>query len=201
MLPKAYVLVVPSGEIGFDSLVTSGICTAGTKDKFTVIDTMETFRRGGHSAELEEKLHKASFTASGSDCLPAQLWVDLFQEAFAASANPSGPFLITNFPTPSSVTNMGPTVRDQFCMLEGIAVLQGILHVRLMEGAFATCTPEGSLDFGAQQVFDDKVNSQILTQYDKDRICEVTIDNIPDGGENAAAQIVCDSFLGFLQKQ
>jgi len=201
MMPKAHVLVIPNGEIDFGGLVTKSICTSATKQKFTVIDTLDIFERGGHSPEIEAQLHKASFTAEAPDCVPAKLWVDLFQEAFAASANPTGPFLITNFPTPSSVTGMGPTVRDQFCMLEGIVVLEGILQVRLSEEAFALCCPDRSLSFEMQQDFDNKVNSQILTQYDKNRICEAAVESIPDGREVEAAEKVCGDFLSFLETQ
>lgn len=204
MLPKAYVLVMPAGEIGFGDLVTTCICTTtkGGKEgarpqKFTVIDTTEIFEPGRHSPEIEDRLHKALFTAEAPDCLPAKLWVDLFQEAFSTSATPMGPFLITNFPTASALTGNGPAIRDQFCMLDSIVVLGGILHVTLREDAFNACCPDRTLDFDDQQQFDFKVKDQILKQYNEKRLCEALIETIPNGAEKAAEK-VCAQFLTFL---
>merc|ERR1711920_349351 len=100
---------------------------------FTVVDANAIFKPGKHSTAIEDALHRASFTAEAPDCLPAKLWVDLFTEAFSSSSNPMGPFVITNFPTACAVTGRGPTVRDQFCMLESIASLGGIFHCHLTD--------------------------------------------------------------------
>jgi len=201
MLPKAYVLVMPHSEFG--SLATSSICTNVRSHKFTVIDTAEIFQRGRHSPEIEEQLHKAAFTAEAPDCLPAKLWVDLFQEAFTASANPTGPFLITNFPTASAIAGVGPTFRDQFCMLDGIVVIEGMLHLQMAEEAFTACCPDR--DFAAQQEFDDVLNAYIRMHFnDKaspNRICEAKVDAIPAHGEAEAAEKVAEVFVKFLKKE
>jgi len=199
MMPKAYVVLTPECEIDFSGMVTNCIVTASQAHKFTVIDTLQVFERGGHRPELEEQLYKASFTAEAPDCLPPKLWVDLFLEAFSKSANPAGPFLITSFPTPSSINGVGPTIRDQFCMLEDIVILKDILHVWLSEDAFKACCPDDSLTFERQEAFDDRVNKHILTQYHKEQICDSRVENIPDGGEARAAQKVCGDFLRHLE--
>jgi len=199
LLPQAYVLVVPDGDIGFGGMVADCICTAGSGDrpqKYTIIDTLQIFKPGGHSQDLEESLHKALFTAEAPDCLPPQLWMALFQEAFAKSATPTGPFLITNFPTASSVTGVGPTITDQFCMLESIVVLKGILQAKLSEGAFNACCPDRSSSeaYKQQAAFDENVKDQIQLQYGKVYPHEVIVSSMKQGTQEEARR-VCSEFL------
>merc|ERR1711920_102212 len=168
---------------------------------FTVVDANAIFKPGKHSTAIEDALHRASFTAEAPDCLPAKLWVDLFSEAFATSANPMGPFLITNFPTMSAVTSgLGPTVRDQFCMLQGIATLGGILHVHLSDDSYTSCCSNSPEDLQMYKQYDAEVSDQIMKQFEKERICECNVDSVGDTAISKAAQQACTDFLSFLEK-
>jgi hypothetical protein len=205
LVPKAYVVVAPAGEIDIGASLTDLVCTSGKRNdrpaKFTVVDALAIMQPGKHSTAIEDALHKASFTADAKDCLPAKLWVDLFSEAFAASANPMGPFLITNFPTIAAVTSgCGPTVRDQFCMLEGVASLGGILHAHLTDESYTSCCSANPDDLQQYKQFDAEVQDQIMKQFDRERICECSIDGIGESAMSKAVQKACMDFLSFLDK-
>lgn len=201
LVPKAYVVIAPSGESDIGALITDLVCTSVKSNdrpvKFTVIDAMAIFQPGKHSTAIEDDLHKASFTAGAVDCLPAKLWTDLFNEAFSTSASPMGPFLITNFPTMSSMAG-GPTVRDQFCMLESIARLGGILHVHLADESYTSCCSSSPEDLQKYKHFDAEVQDQITKQYDRERICDCSIDSIGESATAKATQKVCADFVSFL---
>merc|ERR1711988_1991344 len=85
LLPKLYVLVAPSGNSDFSSLIANTICTSRREGKrpvkFTIIDCDSLFRPGGHSRAVEDKLSKAAFTALSPDTVSAPLWMELFTEA------------------------------------------------------------------------------------------------------------------------
>merc|ERR1712151_1368150 len=128
---------------------------------FIVLDCAKLLSRGDHTPELEAQLTKSLKTAELPDALPAQLWKALFQEAFAKSANPMGTFIITNFPTPCSMRS-SPTIRDQFCMLESISVLRGILQVTLSEAAFSQCCSESHDALAEYLAFEQCVKDQTV---------------------------------------
>ena len=140
LLPSIYVLSAPSYPGDFSGLVANSVCTSlavgGRPAKFTLVDCQKLLQPGSHGPEMEDALFKASQAAESPDCLPTKIYLDLFKEAFATSANPMGTFLLTGFPTPSAIKASPPTVRDQFCVLESIASLEGIVHVTMTAAAF-----------------------------------------------------------------
>merc|ERR1719450_906433 len=87
LLPKVYIVVGPSGVSDFSNLVAGAICASKGKkmSKYTVIDSATCFAKGSHSAALEKKLAKATFSASAPDCVPVSLWLECFGEAIAKS--------------------------------------------------------------------------------------------------------------------
>jgi len=202
MMPTVHVVVAPVGEADFAGAVADGICASGAgagarQAKMTVLNTKTLFKPGKHSPAIEESLQRALFTAPAPDCLPSKLWVDIFSEAFATSANPMGPFIVTNFPTASAASG-GPTIRDQFCLLAGIASFGGILHVRLTDKAFGGIVSATPADFDAYSALDAQVQDQMQKQFDKERVCEVSI---TEGDRAKAAQKASSEFLAYLQSQ
>jgi len=201
LLPHVYVIVAPTGTSDFSGVVADAICTSrkeGRPTKFTAIDAKQLSQKGGHSQSIEDRLHKASFMGGEPDALPIKLWVDLYKEAFAKSANPMGTFLISNFPTPCSVTS-SPTIRDQFHMLEPTSTLAGIIRVKLTEAAFRHFCSEDAEDWAAYQIFDEKVYNQIIVQFGLDRICDCALDDTRFMAE--AAHKVAAEFRKFQEKQ
>jgi adenylate kinase family enzyme/nucleoside diphosphate kinase len=192
LMPKVFVLVCPSGSAPFSSMVADVLCTKG---KYTILDCNDIVSSGGHSPELEERLTKTLRTAEAPDALPASLWTALFEEAFAKSANPMGTFLVTNFPTPCAVRSC-PTIRDQFCMLESISVLGGILHVSLSEEAFKQCCSESAEALSDYQVFDQSVKDQALAQFAESSICEATVEDAKNS--KSAAESVAEKLQAHL---
>jgi len=201
LLPRVYVLVAPYGSSAFSGLLANGICTCRSEGakrrKFTAIDSTRLFERDGHSAAIEDKLVKASFTAAAPDCLSAKLWVELYKEAFANSANPMGTFLVTNFPTPCAL-NGSPTIRDQFCMLESISAFMGVLHVALSDAAYTELCSESPEDLATYQTFLEAVRSQTAQQFNSHQICEAVVE---DGRHvEEAVNRVASTFLSFHDK-
>lgn len=201
LLPHVYVIAAPSGVNDFSGFVIDAICTSGKEGarpaKFTAIDCNQLFQKGGHNASIEDRLHKASFMAEAPDALPTKLWVDLFKEAFAKSANPMGTFLVSNFPTPCSVTS-SPTIRDQFHMLEPNSTLKGVLRVKVTEAAFRHFCTDDTEAWNAYQSFDDKVYNQIIVQFGMQNICDCTVQDTRHPEE--AANKVAAEFLRFQEK-
>jgi len=196
LFPRVYVITAPSGRADFSGLVASAVCTARREGKrpmkFTVINSEDLFKSGGHGSAIEDKLSKAAFTASTPDELPAPLWVELFGEALAQSANPMGTFLVTNFPTPCSARS-SPTIRDQFDMLESITTLVGILHVKLTEAAFARYCSDSPAEWTAYEDFDAMVYDTNLKQFSSSLICDCVIDDMgkpEEAAKKAAAQLL-----------
>jgi len=203
LVPKAYVVVAPSGDVDFGSLVASSVCTTATASggakpaKFTVVDCAELFQAGKHSPHLEDALHKASFTADAPDCLSFDLWTKLFSEAFASAANPMGPFLITNFPSASALSS-GPSIRDQFGIIESLAILGGILHVRTTDEVFAKCCSGRPADLEQRKLLEAAVQDQISKQYDKNKICDCLLESVSEGPKGAVKAAA--ALLEFMQK-
>jgi len=204
LLPKVYVLVAPSGKADFSGLVANTICTSRREGKrptkFTIIDSENLFKPGGHSSAIEDKLSRAAFTADAPDTVPASLWKELFGEALQASANPMGSFLVTNFPTPCCLTST-PTIRDQFSMLESISTFMGIVHVSLTEGAYTRCVAGKAgetVDFAAYSNFESQVKNATLVQFGPDKIKDCIIDQ--EKSAEDAAQVVAANFLAFQER-
>jgi len=201
LLPRVYVVMAPSGRTDFSGLIASSICTTKQEgkraSKFTVVNSEDLFKCGGHGTAIEDKLSKAAFTAETLDQLPAPLWVELFTEALAQSANPMGTFLVTNFPTPCSVKST-PTIRDQFGMLESITTFMGILRVKLTEGAYARYCSENPADWVAYEAFDDIVYDTNLKQFSASLICDCVVEDM--GKPEEAAKRVASQFLEFQDK-
>jgi len=168
LMPTVYVLMSPSAcsKMVADSICTSAMA-ASAEDlppKFTVLDASMICKKGGGSPALEEALTRASFNAPTPDCLPVKLWADLLLEFFAKSPNPMGTFLLTNFPTPSTV-GAGETIRDQLAVIESVATVAGFAHVKLSAGSFASMISQDPMDFETYQSFDTTVYDQILAQF------------------------------------
>jgi len=190
LLPQVCVLVCPTP---FAGAVADAMCTKG---KFTLLDCAKLLSSGGHTPQLEAQLSRALKSAELTDALPAQLWKALFQEAFATSANPMGKFIITNFPTPCS-TRSSPTIRDQFCMLESIAVLRGILQVTLTKEAFAQCCRDGHDALAEYLGFDESVRQQTAVQFADSQICEARVEDATNS--KRAAEAVAAKLLDYLK--
>jgi len=177
--PQVYAIVAPSGSSDFCNLVADAICTSkreGTRPrKYTVVDCNELVKPGRHGQGIEDRLAKASFGADAPDRLPVNLWIDLFKEAFAQSANPMGTFLVTNFPTPCSMTS-NPTIPDQFYLLGEAANLMGTQLVKLSDAAFAKFCSQDAEVLAAYQAFDERVLTQGKVQFDRLRICESLVE-------------------------
>lgn len=167
--------------------------------KFTIIDSDSLFKSGGHSSAIEDKLSKAAFTAAAPDAVPAPLWKELFTEALQASANPMGSFIVTNFPTPCSVTS-SPTIRDQFSMLESICTFMGIIHVKVAENAYHRCVGSRgeASEYEAYDSFETQVKNATLVQFGADKIKECIVDQV--GSAEEAAKTVAADFLAFQEK-
>merc|ERR1711933_592616 len=105
-----------------------------------------------------------------------------------------GTFLITNFPT-AGCSFSGPTVRDQFGMLESLASMVGVLHVKLAPMPFAECCSPYKEDYEAYEQFDAKVYQQLLVQYGNAMICDAMVDDGKDADAEAAK--VAASFHSF----
>eukprot|EP00747_Dinoflagellata_sp_TGD_P161703 gnl/TRDRNA2_/TRDRNA2_178467_c0_seq1.p1 gnl/TRDRNA2_/TRDRNA2_178467_c0~~gnl/TRDRNA2_/TRDRNA2_178467_c0_seq1.p1 ORF type:complete len:1499 (-),score=413.44 gnl/TRDRNA2_/TRDRNA2_178467_c0_seq1:56-4552(-) len=200
LLPKVYAVVGPAGRVNLSGLIANGICTSRSEGrrptKFTVIDANALFKSGKRSKALEDKLVKASFTADTPDNLPAPLWAELFQEAFAQSPNPMGTFLVTNFPTPCCLRS-SPTIRDQFFLLETICTFMGILNVSLTDGAFNELCAKEQGDLAQYLEFSSKVKDSILVQYPSSKICDCIVDST--NPSEATKKVVAD-FLAFKDK-
>mmetsp|Transcript_66682 Transcript_66682/g.171704 ORF Transcript_66682/g.171704 Transcript_66682/m.171704 type:complete len:1489 (-) Transcript_66682:73-4539(-) len=208
LLPRVYVVVAPQGTGNFSGAIADSICTSltlgGRQQKCTLIDCSQLFQPGGHSAALEDALYKASFTAEAPDCLPTKLYVELLQEAFTTSANPMGTFLVTNFPTPSAMVATPPTVRDQFCILESLASVEGMLHVALTESAFQLLCSASPEETAAYFTCENLVHEQMLVQLDGAKVCECAVDGdrgVAEQESKKAAAKVCSEFQAFLEKK
>lgn len=174
LLPRAYVVVGPSGKANLSNKVAMGLACTGKepKDKrpmkFTVLDTNVLCQKGEHSEDIEERLVRESFTSSCPDALPIPLWTDIFKEAFAKSPNPLGNFVIVNMPTPSAGVANAPGLRDQFNMLEGICTLVGIVVVQCTEDGYVKWCFDSADE--ANQYGDTlaKIEEYVEVQYGKD---------------------------------
>mmetsp|Transcript_97952 Transcript_97952/g.153175 ORF Transcript_97952/g.153175 Transcript_97952/m.153175 type:complete len:1502 (-) Transcript_97952:162-4667(-) len=200
LLPKVYVLVAPSGKLDFSSLVANAVCTerkdGGRPPKFSIVDADAIFRPGGHSAAIEEKLVKAAFTSEAPDTVSASLWKELFIEALKKSSSPMGPFIVTNFPTPCSLTS-SPTVRDQFSMLESVSTFMGIFHVKVGEAAYQCCVDQAT-NYAAYADSQGEVQKKTIEQFGAERMKECIIDQCSSAYE--AAKIAAADFLAFYEK-
>eukprot|EP00931_Biecheleriopsis_adriatica_P003691 TRINITY_DN105467_c0_g1_i1.p1 TRINITY_DN105467_c0_g1~~TRINITY_DN105467_c0_g1_i1.p1 ORF type:complete len:1485 (-),score=426.76 TRINITY_DN105467_c0_g1_i1:23-4477(-) len=193
--PSVFLVQSPSGlasRIG-DKICTSS-STRGEQDslpaKYTVLDAKELCKPGKHSLKVEDALAKASILAEAEDCLPVNVWLDLLAEAFAKSANPMGVFLLTNFPTRSSV-ECGEAIRDQLSMIESIAHLAGFIHVELSDTSLEQLCPGD--DWASYKNFDAKVYNQLLKQYEKSQILDSLVEDGKSPDE-VAAKVAADFY-------
>jgi adenylate kinase family enzyme len=189
LLSRVYVVVAPAACSG---LVADAISTAKKEgarpSKYTTIDCSALPQKGGHSAEIEDRLAKAALMG---ESLTVKLWTDLLKEALSKGPDPMGTFLVTNFPTAS-----GLAVRDQFMMLGDTAILAGILHVRLGKMAFMKYCSEDPAQSEAYADFDNAVCAQIADQFGPDSVCVCSVEEDSGSPEQAAAQIAAQ-FLAF----
>jgi len=201
LFPRVYVIVAPTGTVPFSSIIADAVCASKREGKrptkFTVIDCNALCQRGGHNVDIEEELWKASFRVQPCGCLPLTLWERLFKEAFSKAANPTGTFLVINFPQPSSFKS-SPTVRDQFHLLESISVFMGILHVTLSEDAYEKFCSDNMEDADAYAEFDEHVHDTALVQFDANQICHSRIESA--GSAEEAAKKAATEFVAFQGK-
>jgi len=194
--PTAYVLMTPPA---CSRVVADAICNKAMASspedlppKFTVVDASMLCKKGGHSPALEEALTRASFTAMTPDCLPSKLWTELLQEFFMKSPNPMGTFLLTNFPTLTSV-GPGETIRDQLAMIDSVATLAGVGHIKLTAGAYAGMISEDPAEFAKYESFDTQVYDQLLAQFGPKYI----MDYVVQEGETGVPDKVAAEFFNF----
>jgi len=199
--PRVYVIVAPpilSGHVG-------DMVRASTRHKmarrFATIDGAGLAEPGQRDAALEDRLARASVRSGAPDCLPGGLWADLFRDAFAQSASPTGTFMVTNFPLPpSSPTADCLPIRDQFHALEQAAVVMGILFVKVPAKTYRALHPEGDEGLDAHEDFEEEmselVNKEGSGQFDAHKVCECILSGEPDVA--AAAAKASEDFLSFL---
>jgi len=174
LLPRAYVVVGPSGRANLSNKVAAGLACTGKdgKDKrpmkFTVLDTNVLCEKGEHSEDIEERLARESFTSTAADALPVSLWTDLFKEAFAKSPNPLGNFVIVNMPTASAGVAGVPAIRDQFNMLEGICTLVGIVVVQCTEDGYLKWCFDSTDEANEYSDTLARIEEYVEVQYGKD---------------------------------
>jgi adenylate kinase family enzyme len=136
LMPKTFVVVAP-GARQFGRALGAGLTTGAPRGQtFTLINAESLPRRGNHSAEIEEELARYALVpgevpGQAQAPLPTQMWVKLFAEAFANSADPLGSFVVVNFPTLTSVAGF-PTPRDQLDALEQISSLEGLVSIEFV---------------------------------------------------------------------
>jgi adenylate kinase family enzyme/nucleoside diphosphate kinase len=190
LLPKIYAIVAPAGDTDFSGLVADAINTfkkdGARPSKHTAIDSSALFQKGGHSADIEEALSKAALTG---DSVSRKLWCDLYREALGKGSDPMGTFLVTNFPGP------GMPIRDQFMMLGDMAILAGIVHVRLSKGAYAKCCSEDPVKAEAYLAFDNSVCTQISDQFGAEKVCVCSVED--SGNPEQAADKIAAQFFAF----
>mmetsp|Transcript_8490 Transcript_8490/g.20114 ORF Transcript_8490/g.20114 Transcript_8490/m.20114 type:complete len:1467 (+) Transcript_8490:60-4460(+) len=204
LLPTVYIILAPGGEADFGNRVAESICTMSTAGgmedglpaKYTILDAMEICKGGGHSPAVEDAIAKAAFTADSPDNLPVKVWAEIWKEAFLKSADPMGTFLVTNFPTASSVRSNA--VRDQLAVIESVAALAGILHVKLGAAAFASFCSTDDAILEAYSTFDAQVHDQTLAQFGPGQLMECLLNEATDGA--TAAQKVATQFFSFQAK-
>jgi len=201
LLPRVFVIVAPSGQMDFSGVVANAISTARRAgvgpSKYAVINSDALFKIGSHSKSLDDQLCKAAFTSETPDALSPRLWMDLYKEAFATSANPMGSFLVTNFPTPCSLDS-SPTIRDQFFLLQSICTFMGILHVRLGQESYQQWCSGNLQEWKDYDYFATDVSDLTTVQFNKDsQIGECSIDP-SDSIEEAATKAAASFFA--LQK-
>eukprot|EP00439_Symbiodinium_sp_Y106_P054523 s3681_g7.t1 len=138
--------------------------------------------------ELSATVHK--------DSLSVKVWAEIWKEAFLKSADPMGTFLLTNFPTTSSVKSN--SVRDQLSVVESVSSLAGILHVKLGAAAFASFCSTDDEKLEAYSSFDAQVHDQTLAQFGPGRIMECLLNEATDS--TTAAQKVAAQFFSSQAK-
>ncbi|CAE7312691.1 AK1 [Symbiodinium sp. CCMP2592] len=204
LMPTVYVILSPGTESDFGNLVAETICTMSTAggledalpSKYTILDAMAICKSSGHSPAVEDAIAKASFTAETPDSLPVKVWAEIWREAFLKSADPMGTFLLTNFPTTSSVKSN--SVRDQLSVVESVSSLAGILHVKLGAAAFASFCSTDDEKLEAYSAFDAQVHDQTLAQFGPGRIMECLLNEATDS--TTAAQKVAAQFFSSQAK-
>lgn len=204
LMPTVYVILSPGTEPDFGNLVAETICTMSTAggledalpSKYTILDAMAICKSSGHSPAVEDAIAKASFTAETPDSLPVKVWAEIWKEAFLKSADPMGTFLLTNFPTASSVKSN--TVRDQLSVVESVSSLAGILHVKLGAAAFASFCSTDDEKLEVYSAFDAQVHDQTLAQFGPGRITECLLNEATDS--STAAQKVAAQFFSSQAK-
>merc|ERR1719183_955426 len=102
-----------------------------------------------------------------------------------------GTLIVTNFPTPCSMTSM-PTIRDQFSMLESISTFMGIVHVKIDEGA-----RPGTGDYCSYGAFESQIKNVTLVQFGAEKITECNVDA---GALQEGAKAVAAEFFSFQEK-
>lgn len=204
LMPTVYVILSPGTESDFGNLVAETICTMSTAggledalpSKYTILDAMAICKSSGHSPAVEDAIAKASFTAETPDSLSVKVWAEIWKEAFLKSADPMGTFLLTNFPTTSSVKSN--SVRDQLSVVESVSSLAGILHVKLGAAAFASFCSTDDEKLEAYSSFDAQVHDQTLAQFGPGRIMECLLNEATDS--TTAAQKVAAQFFSSQAK-
>lgn len=194
LLPRIHVVIAPSGSADLSGLIADAICASAAGEprptKFITIDCHKLFKQGDHSTALDDKLRNAAL--GEPDAIPVDTWVELFREAFARSADPMGNFLLINLPVRAS-----SKVTVRFAMLQSIAFLEGVLHVRLSASAFAACCSDIPEELDAYMT-ESTVSEQALVQFGTGHICESFVQDAANPVE-AADQVVAE-FLAFRNK-
>lgn len=202
--PQIYNIVAPAGAADIAGKVANGISTmrqegkSAASQKVITLDARHLMAMGPHhSRAISDRLHKATFTGDCPEAMPLPLMKDLFAEAFAKSASPMGTFLVTDYITPTSV-GQGHPIRDQFCLLEDVAMFKGIVNVKLGEKAFHTLVSGDQNEWLKYQAFKEHVDSTMQDQFFAQQICECFIDEADDMG--AVVKKVADSFATFRER-
>lgn len=196
--PKIYNIIAPVGGVDIPCKFANALGTTASQ-KFVTIDVRELVAAGPyHSAAIGDKLHKAALISDGGDAVPMPLLKELFQEAIAKSANPMGTFLVTNYITAQSVSQAGPPPRDQFSLLEDVAVFRGIFCASVSEQAFAELVSPDTDEWLRYRDFKERIDKAMKEQFSAQQIFECSIDDAKD--LSAVVRKLADSFAVFRDR-
>lgn len=202
LLPKVYLIVAPTGKVDLGAMMAELICTSPPVDvnvprRCSVIDASQLCTRGGHSPAVEDVLRKAAARGEPAGCLPPDVWAALFAEAFAKSPDPTGVFLVINYPVMTS--RPGYTVQDQLALLHSVSQLKSIACLAASQAAYSDYCSTQPEDYEAYQTFISKVSDQVITQFGEELLQSSTISG-PSGYEVQAQVLEAASSFDYLNQ-
>jgi len=173
LLPKVYLVVAPSGKVDMGAMMAEMLSTLSSQ-KIPVIDASQLCTRGGHSPAIEDALRKAAARGEPTGCLPPDVWAALFTEAFAKSADPTGNFVVINYPV--MTTRPGYTVQDQLALLPTISSLKAVSVLQVRNEVLYEFYSPRLEDVDSYNSSVSKVVDQVMLQFGEDTLHLVSVD-------------------------